>query len=42
MHGRDNKLNLRDTGVDGRTLLKYKLKKQDVGMWIGFNWLRTG
>jgi hypothetical protein len=27
-------------GVDGRIILKWSLKKEDVRMWNGFNWLR--
>jgi hypothetical protein len=29
-------------GVDGRILLKLSLKKYDMGVWIGFIWLRIG
>jgi hypothetical protein len=34
--------NFKDVGVDGRTVLKWFLKKQDVTAWIGFFWVRIG
>jgi hypothetical protein len=35
---------LEDVGVDGRTILKFILKKknQDWRMWTGLIWLRIG
>jgi hypothetical protein len=32
--------NFEDRGVDGRTILKLMLKKQDGRVWPGFMWLR--
>jgi hypothetical protein len=31
---------LGDLGIDGMMTLKRILKKQDVWVWTGFNWLR--
>jgi hypothetical protein len=39
LKGRDH---LEHLGVDGRILLNWILEKQDLGVWIGFIWLRTG
>jgi len=29
-----------DRGADGRIILKFILKKQHMGVWTGFIWLR--
>jgi hypothetical protein len=39
LKGRDH---LADLGVDERITLIWILKKQDVTVWAGFMWLRTG
>jgi hypothetical protein len=31
-----------DPGIDGSILLKWTLRKWDVGAWIECKWLRTG
>jgi DNA replication protein DnaC len=33
---------LGDQGIDERITLKWILKEQDVRVWAGFKWLRTG
>jgi hypothetical protein len=33
---------LRDSGIDGRKILKWVLKKQGARMWNGFIWVRIG
>jgi len=33
---------LEDLGVDGRIILRWILRKWDVGVWIGSSWLRIG
>jgi hypothetical protein len=39
LKGRDK---LEDTGIDGRIILKCILRKNDLGVWIGFIWRRIG
>jgi len=36
--------NLRNTGVDGRIILRLIFRKWDVGVWTGSSWprIRTG
>jgi hypothetical protein len=34
--------NLEDPGVDGRIILRWSIRKWDVGVWTGSNWLRIG
>jgi len=29
-------------GVDGKIILRWILRKWDVGVWIGWSWLRVG
>jgi len=36
----EGKNHLRDTGVDGRIILKSIFRKWDVGVWTGSRWLR--
>ena len=31
---------LEDPGLDGRIILRWILRKWDVGVWAGSNWLR--
>jgi len=33
---------LEDSGVDGRTILRWIFRKWDVGIWTGSSWLRIG
>ena len=33
---------LADPGVDGRIILRWILRKWDVGVWNGSSWLRIG
>jgi hypothetical protein len=37
-----NGYHLRDTGVDGRIVLRWIFRKWDVGGWTRSNWLRIG
>jgi hypothetical protein len=37
--GRDR---LEDPGVDGRIILRWILRKWDVGVWTGSGWFRIG
>jgi hypothetical protein len=39
MKGRNHK---EDLDIDGMTVLKWILKKDDVRVWTGFIWLRVG
>jgi len=32
----------RDSGVDGRIILRWIFRKWDVGVWTGSSWLRIG
>jgi len=34
--------NFGDPGVDGRIILRWILRKWDVGVWTGLSWLRIG
>jgi hypothetical protein len=29
-----------DPGLDGKIILRWNLRKWDVGVWTGLNWLR--
>jgi hypothetical protein len=33
---------LRNFGIDGNIIRKWKLEKYGAKMWIGFHWLRMG
>jgi hypothetical protein len=33
---------LRNSGVDGRIILRWIFRKWDVGVWIGMSWPRMG
>jgi hypothetical protein len=33
---------LGDPGVDGRIILRWIVRKWDVGVWTGLSWLRIG
>jgi len=33
---------LEDPGVDGRIILRWILRKCDVGVWTGSSWFRIG
>jgi len=39
LRGRDH---LGDPGVDGRIILRWIFRKQDVRVWTGSSWLRIG
>jgi len=36
------KVNLEDSRVDGRIILRLTFRKWDVGVWTGSSWLRIG
>jgi hypothetical protein len=38
----EGKSHLEDPGVDGRIVLRWILRKWDVGVWTGSSWLRIG
>ena len=38
----EGKNHLRDPGVDGRLIVRWILRKCDVGLRTGSSWLRTG
>ena len=38
----ERKNNLGDPDVDGRIILRWNFRKQDVGVWTGSSWLRIG
>jgi len=33
---------LKDQGIDGRIILRWNIRKWDVGAWTGLVWLKTG
>jgi len=33
---------LGDSGIEGRIILRWILRKQGVGIWTGSSWLRIG
>ena len=33
---------LKDSGVDGRIILRWIFWKRDVGLWTGSSWIRVG
>jgi hypothetical protein len=33
---------LKDSGLDGRIILRWILRKWDVGVWTGSSWLKIG
>ena len=35
-------VHLGDPGIDGRIILRWILRKWDVGLWTGSSWLRRG
>jgi hypothetical protein len=36
------RVHLKDTGVDGRILLRWIFMKWNVGAWTGSSWLKIG
>jgi len=38
----EGKDHLRDSGVDGRIILRWIFRKWDVRVWTGSTWLRIG
>jgi hypothetical protein len=39
---REGKNHLEDLAVDGKIILRWIFRKQDVGAWTGLIWLRIG
>jgi hypothetical protein len=39
--GKPKRYHFKDLGVEGRTILNWILKKQDMSIWAGFIWLWT-
>jgi len=33
---------LKDSGVDGRLIVRWIFRNRDVGVWTGSSWLRIG
>jgi len=31
-----------DPGIDGKIILRWNIRKWDVGLWTGLSWLRIG
>ena len=38
----EGKNHLGNPGIDGRIILRWIVRKWDVGVWTGSSWLRTG
>jgi hypothetical protein len=38
----EGKIKLEDPGVEGRIILRWIFRKEDVGVWTGSIWLRIG
>jgi hypothetical protein len=38
----ERRKHLKDPGVDGRAILRWIIRRWDMGVWTGLSWLRIG